>query len=111
MQVLKLTAICDQPSSRSTTLRSFMFDSGVIYVKAAKMTPAVDGKKFDLQSDGTKQPCSAAARSTWVLVVEDAQQKQPAMKCRKPTECGGAINFYVLRSEYDLSQYISSENE
>ena len=44
MQVLKLTAICDQPSSRSTTLRSFMMDNGVTCVKAAKMTPAVDGK-------------------------------------------------------------------
>ncbi len=46
MQVLKLTAICDQPSSRSTTLRSFMFDNGVTCVKAAKMIPAVDGKSL-----------------------------------------------------------------
>ena len=46
MQVLKLTAICDQPSSRSTTLRSFMSDKRVACVKAAQMTPAVDGKSL-----------------------------------------------------------------
>ncbi len=98
-QVLRLTAICDQPSSRSTTLRSFIFENGVTLCQGSTDDPRGWRKRFDLPSRDTKQPCSAAARPTRLLVVEVAEPKQASMISRKPNETGTAINFYGLRSE------------